>query len=880
MKFKLLFVCLVFLAFESYGQTGRVKRAIKALEKEKIEKAEKLLYKSLTKDSINSGAHFGLSLIFVTEEYLAYNIDSAYHHINVAIAQYDSLGAADKQKKKLQKIDIVDTTLQNQKALIESLAFQHVNHTNTIEAYNYFIQNYSSASQVPEAIRIRNEIAYNFALEENTYDAYKHFIDTYPDATQIAEASELYEFLLYENKTKSRTLDSYIGFLKEHPSTNYTNDALENIFELYTIDHKSDSYIRYIRDFPQAGKFAKKAVDFLFHQVRQKEGIRFFTEKYGHFVNDSLQQVITQSYNSIFPVVENGVYGFKDSHGNVVIKPQYEDIDEAYLCGELPENYLVVGNGGTKTMLSHSGAVIFPELTGSLFSLEQGLILLQKAGNYKLLHVAGYEITSTAYDSLAILDDQYVKYSVGKKWGLLSFSGRKITNPQFDDIFTEGDFILFEKNGKLAIANDEQLFRFANEGKDQLRPVYDGYDLLDNNDLVAFRGDYQTVIDKNLDVVIPEKIQEIHHLSDGWLIREEKFRFYTEDMLPISNEGYDAAYFTEGWLALKRGNKWALIDQEHSTFPIFEYDSLQLVGNHFALGTKSDSTFAIFKTGDRKLLPKKATYKVAKANSHLGKSGAEIFLVNNSNNYKTVYNQSGKEIINGRYDDVSMLGTQYIVLARYNRRGLADTTGNILLPVTYDGIGNYTGEDINILKNQKFGLYNQVKGIEIGPQYDVILKPYTDSLYIASKNRSLGLIDVNNQEVLPFEFTDIRFWNDSLSLVKTADQWKIFNLKNKQPELDLVSSLKFLDGAGKEAMQTAIIYKDNAYGVITAENLDLLSPVYDDIYVLGKAENPIFFAEKRVKEAGLYVVIYYNSSGETIHQQTFSEDEYDLIYCY
>ncbi len=881
MNFKLLLICFFFLVSQSFGQTGRAKRAIKALDKEKIEKAEKLLYKALSKDSVNIGAHYGLSLLYVTEQYNAYNIDVAYYHINTAIAQLDSLDAGNKQIKKLQKIDIVDTTLLNQKSVIEKLAFQHVSHTNTIDAYNYFIQNYSSASQVSEAIRIRNEIAYNQALEKNTYDAYKEFIDTYPEATQIAEASELYEFLLYENKTKSRKLDSYIQFLKEHPNTNYTNDALENILELYTIDHKPESYIKYVRDFPAAGKFAKKAIDMLFHQVKQRQGVEFFARQYGEYMNDSLQQIVELNDNSIFPVVENGFYGFKNHEGDFVISPQYDEIDEEYLCGDLPEHYVIANKGGDMVMISHSGQIIFQELAGSVSPLEQGLLLLQKSGSYKVLHVAGYQITTKAYDSVFVLDEQYLKYAVEDKWGLLSFSGRKITDPKYDDIFTDGDFIVFENNNKLAIVNDQRLFSFANEGKEQLSFVYDDYELLKNNNLLTVRGEYQSVLDKNLDLLIPEKKQTIYPLNEGWLIRDDQFRFYSEEMLPISNEGYDAAYFTDGWLALKRGDKWALIDQEKNAFPVFEYDSLQLSGNYFALGIKADSSFVIFDNGTRKMLPKKADFKVVKANNHRGRAGAEVFVVNNSNNYKTVYNQFGKQIINGRYDDVTMLGMSYLVLDRYNRKGLADTTGNTLLPVTYDGLGNYADEDINLLKNQKFGLYNKGKSIEISPQYDVILKPYNDSTYIASKSKRLGLIDKNNKEVLPFEFLDIQPWNDSLALVKSSDQWKIFNLNTRQPVMEEVSDVKFLENPDTKAFgRGAIIYKNNAYGVITSKNVEFLPPVYDDIYVLGTAENPVFFAEKRVKEAGLFVVIYYNAEGKTVHQQTFSEDEYDLIYCY
>src|SRR5690606_41797358 len=99
----------------------------------------------------------------------------------------------------------------------------------------------------------------------------------------------------------------------------------------------------------------------------------------------------------------------------------------------------------------------------------------------------------------------------------------------------------------------------------------------------------------------------------------------------------------------------------------------------------------------------------------------------------------------------------------------------------------------------------------------------------------------------------------------------------KNAVLQGIRSLKYV--SDNESTQ-AIISKGTQYGVSSDRNLELLPPTYDDILNLGTVDQPIYFAEKRVTEAGLFVVIYYNADGEVIHKQTFSEEDYDHIYCY
>lgn len=872
LRFILLSFCLT-AAFPV--KANRVKRGLKALEKEKYEKAEGLFRKALEKDSINAGAHYGLSLLYVTENYEEYNIDTAYAHILWSINQYESLDSLGKPIKKLRKRGIVDSVLHNHKHVVEALAFEHVSNTHTIEAYNYFIQYYATARQVAEAVSIRNELAFEQARRINTYDAYKDFIDTYPNAAQIEKASELYEFLLYEKKTKSRKLESYISFLKEHPNTNYTLDALENIFELYTIDNRDESYLSFVQDYPN-NPLAKKAVDYLYHLTKHREGIDFFERQYAGFVSDSLRMIIEIDKSALFPVYQQGVYGFADLNGQAVIPPTYSAIDEDYLCGYIPDDYLLVTNGASREIVNHRGELIFEYDNELIMPLGDGLLLSGKMGKYGILHFAGYSVANMEHDTLEVLNRQYIKYASKGKMGLLSYTGRKITEAIYDDIFMADEFVIFENAGKLGIANDLLLFQLANQEIAQVPMPFDDYYLLDNNLILAITGKEQVVLDHRLETIVPKAAWEIHQLQEGWLMKQDgKVRYFFEDLAPLSQEPHEAALYRGSWLALLENGKWALLNQRANAFPEYAFDSVNLLANTIALGIQGEATFLIFQNMERIKLAQAASVQILSTGMRSG-NVMEYAVVRNPGNFKLLYDAYGRQIVSGQYNDISMTGP-YFVLERNGKKGLADSTGKLLLQISYDGIGNYDHGFVATLRNKKFGLYDPVNGIEIRPQYDIGLRLYNDSLYIASKNGRLGIIDKDNAEVLPFQFDQVTLWNDSLALVEVDNQWAVFNILTKKAVLEGISSLKYVS---ENPSKQAIISKNAQYGVISDRNLELLPATYDDILNVGTSKQPIYFAEKRVSEAELFVVIYYNGEGAVIHKQTFSEEDYDHIYCY
>src|SRR5690606_27044310 len=115
------------------------KKALKLLEKQEHDKLTSHLDKSIQKDSVNPGAYYVYSLLFLDSAFSRFDIDTSYQYINLALVQVDTLD--EKSLKKLWKAGITDSVMWVQKGLVEATAYQRARRQHSLESYNYFLRN-------------------------------------------------------------------------------------------------------------------------------------------------------------------------------------------------------------------------------------------------------------------------------------------------------------------------------------------------------------------------------------------------------------------------------------------------------------------------------------------------------------------------------------------------------------------------------------------------------------------------------------------------------------------------------------------------------------------------------------------------------------------
>ncbi len=873
MKHLILFCLIVFISLSGMADE---RRALRLLEKRDYEKLVEVLEKDIDKDSISPGAHYIYSLLYNDPLFEAHDLDTSYYYILKAVKLFPALDT--RSRDKLEKLEINDSTIQHQKNMLEYMGYQRATGENTIQAYNQYIHEFSASSYIDDAIMKRNELAFDQASRENTYQAYHQFILEYPGADQVDEAKKRYQRLLYEQHTRDDNLQSYEDFIKAYPDSPFKREAVEAIYQIRTSNNSEEKLLSFIRDFPDSEQ-VKDAISRLYHNYRSRKGADFSYVYNFISLSDSIKKVSYYVHQLLIPVYEEGRYGFLTESGEMLIPPSYDNIPIQYLCGDIEEDFLIIEDGGNRKIVGKTGALIY---NGPFYNVEDigyGLLKFSDNAQYGLLFKSGKIIFSARFDEIQRLDDQLIKVREGDEWRLFSLNGQLLLSENFQRIEKEGQFLLFQKGDQWAVSSNDQVMEWYRIGDASFRYTYDDYVLIEPTQILCFKDDMETVVDKNLVNQLPLEKQRVFALPEGWLVRKDNlYQLYDDAFYKISGSGFRKVEYKGDWISGKIDDKWILYHQ-FAPFPdVFAYDSINILNEQFVLVFLDEDPYLIFKNLKREQIHPYVSIRVLK---HQPEPGEEIFIpeflmVEYSNGRKSVYNATGREVINGEFNTIQALGPEYLTITKKGKVGLVDTAGHVLLKPQFDGIANYNNGHVSILQNKKFGIYNRRSNIYLKPEFGRILKPYNKQYLIANDDLGYGLIDHRGAGITDMLFEEIQYWNDTAILARESGFWSVYDITNKMFLLDKIYRFEFLKD---EAEKIIIFRKEDLYGAVSNRNGFLINHSFNDIINLGNADTPIYFAEKYIPEAEFYIVIYYDHKGTILRKQVFTEEEYDNIYC-
>jgi hypothetical protein len=200
------------------------------------------------------------------------------------------------------------------------------------------------------------------------------------------------------------------------------------------------------------------------------------------------------------------------------------------------------------------------------------------------------------------------------------------------------------------------------------------------------------------------------------------------------------------------------------------------------------------------------------------------------------------------------------------------------LATEYDAIVRSGPNYVSLLKDKKFGLFDLVNNRLIKTMYERNIRQFNNNLLVAFKDRYYGFIDWDTQPVTEFEFEDVQAWNDSSAWVKRNFQWMILSIHSNKMGIDRVKDYRLIRDDDDEKL--AIVHIENEFGVISNRKGLIIQPTFSDIVNVGTAEKPLYFTEKHVEEAGIYVVIYYDHKGLQVRRHIYEDSDYDRIYCH
>ncbi len=855
---RLLIIFLIIKAGGVYGQSALETKALKELSRYNWTKCKDKFTRVLSKDSLSVGGHYIKALYYSSENNPDINLDTAYNSLGTAMFYYDELSL--RQRERLARFPLDSFYLRKLRQKIDSAAFVRARNLDTEESYLHFLEHFPSSVNYGDAILLLHDAAYKVALEENTYASFEEFLKKYPDSRHSQSAKDNYDRLLFYTSTRDKRLATYQKYVRENPRSPYRRNAEEQIFEISTATGDQNTFIAFINNYPDSPS-ASRARNILYYLLKDSEGMLEY------LMTDSLRSIHQLNQAYLVPIFSAGHFGFMDSKGEDVISPASTEIVPQYLCGNITEDVLVVDD----KLVSRNGSVIFEGSIDEIDDIGLGFLFVSWSdGSHTVIHKSGFSIAGNdTIEDVHILDGRFIALKIKEHWALYSLSGRLILIPEWDEIKTIGEVLALRKNDDWRLLTYALTVLIADQQLPDFSMQYDDVKKWPAKNLIwAKRNGEEALLDSNLNVLFPFENRELKPLGFGFEARSDSsVRIFDYTRGEVGE--FQNIVANSNWLGVKVDSTWQLFDPSSKHFLSKPFDSISFAGI-FALGYRHDSVTVFF---DRH---KNLAFKNAKIDFLAGKDSSTYLVVINGDR-RSLFDIAGKKLFDFNFDKIEPSEKGLFIVSKKGKKGLVSGEGKILLPAVYDAIGYAGDKYLSLLRETKFGLYDLKNRIEIKPAYEKNLREYNQQLIIGYKGRTCGIIDTSNKIIIPFEYENIQYWNDTAAFVQKNSLWQLLEIKTKKIVTDQIKTIAFVTDTPAE--KVAIAQENNAFGVISSSRGIVLPFSFTDIVNVGSKEDPLYFTEKHVEEAQIFVIIYYDKNGRLLRRQVFEPEEYEKIYC-
>jgi hypothetical protein len=836
------------------------KKALKNIRKGKWDKAASFLTKASSRDSLNVMAEYVWSRYYFDQRNPRYNLVFAYNAVVQSLTNFKYL--SQRQRERMSKLPLDSLTVVRLREQIDSVSFARARDQNTEEGYIEFLQRHPFSSDRETAEQLRNAVAFLDAVNQNTFKAFKIFLEKYPNANEKNDARARYERLLFEEKTRDRRLGSFEAFLKEYPETPFRKEIEKDIFELFTLSGEVERFMSYLKLYPES-PFHKRATNILFHILDEGDDAALS----GLVLTDSLEKVFSSNQGYLVPFFKHGKFGFMNNQGFEVIPASFSELSDEYVCGNITEDLLVFSD----RVVNRIGSVVFKKRVDELEDLGVGFLKIRSGGCSHVIHKSGFRIDSCVVDA-KMIDKRFVAVKSTRGWTIRSLTGRPVLSESWDEVNLYGKVIALKKEQNNILLTFKQLADLAHEQEFTASNVVDQLKLLNNGMLWISAGGNEGVYDQNLKEIVPLNDHKIEPYFAGFIIRTpEGFSVY--DYKGAKSSFFENVVAKDPIVVVTKNGSQYGYDPGQQKFTTAPYDSIAFNGS-FIEGWSGDSLFVEFQSEKRGFPASVKTTFIP------GKDSTSYLLVE-AEGKKMIFENQGLVLFAlpaVTFEQIQHAGGEYFIVSKKDKKGLIDKSGKFVLPLEYDAVGTLSNQTLSILKGGHFGLLNVSTRKLIRPQYDKNLIVYKNNMLVAIKNGRHGFIDWENKPHSKFEFDEVKYWNDSVAVVRKNKLWEMIDLLSGNTTLSGIREITAIRETASEKL--FIMNQNNLFGVVSSVRGRIIPFSFSDLVNVGSVEEPLYFTEKHVSEASVFVVIYYDKNGKMLRREVYEEaEDYEKIYC-
>lgn len=311
----------------------------------------------------------------------------------------------------------------------------------------------------------------------------------------------------------------------------------------------------------------------------------------------------------------------------------------------------------------------------------------------------------------------------------------------------------------------------------------------------------------------------------------------------LLDEKYESITFYGNYFLVKQGSKFGLIDSELKEILPCEYDNITLISNNIFEVSKNN----------KKALIKDGEFLTDLEYDRFGELSNEVVLTLKDGEIGAINTITGEKIIEANYNYLSNFINGYaIAQSKIQKLSYIDKLGTIYFYGEYDQLFPVIEDKGIVVKNQKYGIVDLKKSIElIECQYDY-LKHFQGNKYIAKKDDKIFLINDSNEKITENEYEYIGSLVGGLGVVRKSGKNGYINENGKE-----IIPIMY-EEVGNFENNLAIVFdlKNQKYGVINKNNEYIIKPEWDyisgrskDLFVVGNEEGNEFLYTSKGEKA-------------------------------
>ncbi|MCE3282368.1 MAG: hypothetical protein K0Q66_1105 [Chitinophagaceae bacterium] len=146
---------------------------------------------------------------------------------------------------------------------------------------------------------------------------------------------------------------------------------------------------------------------------------------------------------------------------------------------------------------------------------------------------------------------------------------------------------------------------------------------------------------------------------------------------------------------------------------------------------------------------------------------------------KGIIDTSGKELLPVSYSHYTSCSGGLIITVSKEKYGLMDKSGNTILPFVYDRIEDFQEGVAFASLNDKWGLIDKTGKLLIPTKYDRVLEKISEGLIGAFENGKWGYLDFSGKTIIPFAYSHAYIFSEGLGCVKQNGKYGFIDRAGK-----------------------------------------------------------------------------------------------------